>query len=262
MWAAIALASLVQSPAPSAVFDAFEVATIKPTDPDDVNPGRYIRMQSAHIFQVKNYTVNGLIAAAYSLTPRAISGGPSWTESEHYEIIAKTPGDPRPTWDDQMAMLRQLLADRFGLTIHREKKTFPVYEITVAKGGSKLKDSTALPDESSNVTSTVHPAAAGGIDYVFLPARNVTLAQFASVLQRAILDRAVVDHTGLTGRYDFDLEWTPDETQFAGELTPVSPDSGKPAFVPALQRLGLKIEATRAPIEAIVIDRVARPSDN
>ncbi len=105
-------------------------------------------------------------------------------------------------------------------------------------------------------------AAAGGIDYVFLPARNVTLAQFASVLQRAILDRAVVDHTGLTGRYDFDLEWTPDETQFAGELTPVSPESGKPAFVPALQRLGLKIEATRAPIEAIVIDRVSRPSDN
>jgi uncharacterized protein (TIGR03435 family) len=252
-----------QSAVPRSSFDAFEVATIKPAAPDDLNPGRYLRMQSAHIFQVKNYTVNGLIAAAYNLHPRAISGGPPWAASDRYVVVAKTPGDLRPTYDDQMTMLRQLLTDRLRLTVHREKKTFAVYELTVARGGSKLKASTALPDESLNVTSTVYPAAAGGIDHVLMPARNVTMAQFAAVLQRAILDRPVVDATGLTGRYDFDLEWTPDETQFGGELTPVSPDSGKPGFGAALQQqLGLGIEATRAPIEALVIDRLYRPSDN
>jgi len=77
-----------QSPVSRPSFDAFEVATIKPAAPGDLNAGRYIRMQSAHRFQVKNYTVNGLIAAAYNLNPRAISGGPQWTESDRYEIIA------------------------------------------------------------------------------------------------------------------------------------------------------------------------------
>src|SRR5438067_9759221 len=78
----------------------------------------------AHRFQAKNYTVKGLIAAAYNLNPRAITGGPAWIESDRYEIMAATPGEARPTFDDQMAMLRQLLGDRFSLTFHREKKEF------------------------------------------------------------------------------------------------------------------------------------------
>ena len=94
-------------------FDAFEVATIKPSSPEGLNAGRYIRMQSGRTFQAKNYTVAGLIAAAYDLTPRAISGGTSWVESDRYEIIAITPGDVRPTYDEQMIMLRQLLSERF-----------------------------------------------------------------------------------------------------------------------------------------------------
>jgi uncharacterized protein (TIGR03435 family) len=255
------LAVHAQAPAPHPFFDAFEVATIRPTAPGDFSAGRYIRMQSAHVFQVKNYTVCGLIAAAYDLHPRAISGGPGWTQSDHYEIIAKTPGDARPTYDDQMAMLRKLLTERFGLAVHREEKKFQAYELTVAKGGPKLTSSPALPDESPNLTSTVYPAASGGIDHLSMPARNVTMAQFAAILQRAILDSPVIDRTGLTGRYDFDLEWLPDETQFGGEMHPS--DSGKPGLFPALQQqLGLKMEAVRAPIETVVIDRVERPSDN
>lgn len=252
-----------QSPASRPSFDAFEVATIRPTVPDDVNAGRYIRMQSAHRFQARNYTVNGLIAAAYNLNPRAISGGPRWTESDHFEIIAESPGDLRPTYDDQMAMLRKLLADRFDLALHREKKEFSIYELTVSRGGSKLKVSAAPADESPNVTSTVYPAEGGGIDHVLLPGRNVTLAQFAAILQRAILDRPVVDSTGLTGRYDFDLEWMPDETQFGGQLIPGQPDSPKLGLFAALQQqLGLRIEATRGPVETLVIDRIEKPSDN
>jgi len=244
-------------------FDAFEVATIKPSSPEGLNAGRYIRMQSGRTFQAKNYTVAGLIAAAYDLTPRAISGGTSWVESDRYEIIAITPGDVRPTYDEQMIMLRQLLSERFHLGFHREKKDFAIFEVTTGKDGPKLKMSTLEPDDPSNATSTVFPATSGGIDHILMPGRNVSMAQFASVLQRAILDRPVVDRTDLPGRYDFDLEWTPDDTQFGGQLPQGAPDQPRAGLFEAVQKqLGLKITATRGPIETLVVDRLDRPTDN
>jgi uncharacterized protein (TIGR03435 family) len=245
------------------VFSAFEVATIKPAGPDDPRAGRYIRMQSAHRFEAKNYTVNGLVAAAYDLNPRAISGGPAWSGSDRYEIIAVAPSDLRPTYDEQMVMLKKLLADRFNLTFHREKKEFSIYELTVARGGPMITTSTALSDEASNVTSTLYPASSGGIDHALLPAHNVTMQQFASVLQRAILDRPVVDKTGLSSRYDFDLEWTPDESQFGGQLPSGAPDSDKPGLFAAVQQqLGLRIEPAKGSLDALVIEGLHRPSEN
>jgi uncharacterized protein (TIGR03435 family) len=220
-------------------------------------------MQSAQRFQARNYTVNGLIAAAYDLNPKMISGEPAWLRTDRYNVVAKTPGEMRPSYDDQMRMLRKLLDDRFNLRFHRGKKELAIYELTVVKGGPKLKPSGAPPDEPYNVTTTIYPAASGGIDHALLPAHNITLQQFASVLQRAILDRPVVDHTGLTERYNFDLEWTPDESQFGGELPPGPPDSAKPGFFAALQQqLGLKIEATRGMVDTLIIDSIDRPSDN
>jgi uncharacterized protein (TIGR03435 family) len=118
-------------------------------------------------------------------------------------------------------------------------------------------------DESPNLTSTVYPAASGGIDHILLPARNATMGQFAAILQRAILDRPVVDNTGLGTRYDFDLEWIPDESQFGGQLPPGPPDTPGPGLFAALQQqLALKIEATRGPVDTLVIDRLDRPSEN
>jgi uncharacterized protein (TIGR03435 family) len=243
-------------------FDAFDVASIKLSPPEASKTGTYIRMQSAHRFQAKNYTAKALIGAAYNLNPRAIASGPAWMESDHYEILAGTPGDKRPTFEDQMAMLRKLLDDRFHLAFHREKKEFSIYELSVAKDGPKLRTSTAPPDESPNLTSTVYPGVEG-IDHVLMPARNVTMAQFTAILQRAILDRPVVDSTGMIGRYDFDLEWTPDETQFGGQFSPGQTDSGKPGlFAGMQQQLGLKIEATRGLIDILIVDRIERPSDN
>ena len=245
------------------VFSAFEVATIKPVKADEPNAGRYIRMQSAHRFEVKNYTVNGLVAAAYDLNPRAISGGPAWLGSDRYNIIAVAPGDERPTYDEQMVMLKKLLTERFNLTFHREQKEFSIYELTVAKGGLKINTSTAPFDEASNVTSTLFPASSGGIDHARLPAHNVTMQEFASVLQRGILDRPVVDKTGLSGRYDFELEWTPDESQFGGTLPRGVPDTDRPGLLAAMQeQLGLRIEAARGPLAVLVIDRLDRPSEN
>jgi uncharacterized protein (TIGR03435 family) len=249
-------AALAQTPTPRPKFDAFEVATIKPVDPDE-KAARYITMQGNHRFVEKNYTLKLLIAAAYDLNPKTISGGPSWISSDHYDILAATPGEVRPSRDEQMSMLRNLLSDRFKLTFHREQKEFSLYELNVAKGGPKLKPSTQPPDDPAYLISTVYPQR------LLLPARNATMAEFASLLQRAVLDRPVVDKTGLTGKYDFDLDWAPDSSQFGGEIPQASADAPSPPFFTAVQQqLGLKLEATKGPIAALIVDTVERPTAN
>ena len=205
-----ASATLAQTPPPRPKFDAFEVATVKPVD--SASSGRYINMHGTNRFVEKDYTLKLLIAAAYDLNPRTISGGPAWVGSDHYDILAVTPGDMRPTHDEQMSMLRSLLTDRFKLTFHREPKVFSIYELQVAKNGPKLKASTAGPNEPV----VVGPGVVYPQERIVLPGRNATMGNFVSLLQRAILDRPVVDQTGLCGSYDFDLEWAPDETQFGG----------------------------------------------
>lgn len=252
---AIAVGALAQTPAPRPTFDAFEVATIKPVSPEEAR-GRYIRIEGTNRFVGKNYTLKLLIAAAYNLNPRVISGGPDWLDSEHYDIAALTPGDVRPTRDEQMVMLRKLLTDRFQLSFHRESREFSVYELEVAKGGPKLK-ATAKPDDAPALINVVYP------DRIKLPARNVTMGDFASMLQRAMLDRPVVDKTGLTGRYDFDLEWAQDESQFDGSVGAAPADaSAAPFFTAIQQQLGLKLVATRGPVDALIVDKAERPSAN
>jgi uncharacterized protein (TIGR03435 family) len=248
-----------QTPAPRPAFTEFEVATIKPSDPDST--GRWIRMQSANRFYAKNHTLKTLVQAAYNLTPRAVSGGPSWVDSDRYEILAETPGNVRPTLEEQMSMLRKFLADRFKLEFHREEKEFSIYAMTVARTGSKLKESTLDPDATPEGPPLLAFVLAP--DTVRLPARGVTMAEVASVFQRAALDRPVVDRTGLSGRYDFDLEFTPDESQFGGIGLKGTPESTKPDLFTAMQQqLGLRLEATKGPINTVVIDRVERPSAN
>ena len=247
--------SLVKRP----TFDAFEVATIKPADPN--SQGRYIRMQGVNRFQAKGFTLKALVAAAYSLTPRALSGGAAWTDSDPYDILASTPGDVQPSLDEQMSMLRKLLTDRFQLIFHREPRELPVFAITLAKGGPKLKQSAAPSGALPYLTNTIYPEEKGGV-HVLLPARNANMTQFAAMMQRAVVDRAVVDQTGLPGTYDFDLEWTPDDSQFGGQL-PRSVESTRPGLFTAMQeQLGLRMEATRGLVQALVIDRVERPSAN
>jgi uncharacterized protein (TIGR03435 family) len=236
---------------------SFEVATIKPTPPD-WRGGRFTVMQGAHQFVARGYTLKYMVAAAYSLPPRSISGGPSWIDSDSYDILAATPGEVRPNVDEQMLMLRTLLANRFQLAYHTEHKEAAIYALTIARNGMKLKESTAPPDEPPQLISRVFPG-----DYIQLPARNATMAQFAAMLQRAVFNRPVLDKTGLSGKYDFDLEWTPDDTQFDGKMPPIKPDnSGKPDLFAAMQQLGLRLESSKGPVELIVIDRVERPSEN
>jgi uncharacterized protein (TIGR03435 family) len=232
---------------------AFEVATIKPVDPGP-KAGRFIRMDGVNRFLAKNYTVKLLIAAAYDLNPREIGGGPAWVETEKFDIQAVTPGEERPSFDAQMLMLRNLLDERFHLKFHRAAKEFSIYEITVAKGGPKLT-ATEVPAEPTRVLSTVYQ------DRVVMPARNASVSDLARVMQRAIVDRPVVDSTGLTGHYDFELAWTPDETQFEGDIH--VPETDAPPLQKAMEeQLGLQMKATRGPVQAMVIDAVVKPSEN
>jgi uncharacterized protein (TIGR03435 family) len=178
-------------------------------------------------------------------------------ESDHYDIVAVTLGELRPTHDEQMSMLRNLLSERFKLAFHREEKVFSIYELEVAKSGPKLKASTAPPEDPPALISTVYPQR------IMMPARNATMSDLARIMQRAILDRPVLDKTGLSGRYDFDLEWAPDETQFGGEVPPASAEAqAAPLFSAIQQQLGLRLEATRGPIQALVVDKAQRPSAN
>jgi len=247
-------ATFAQSPPPRPAFDAFEVATIKPSPPDF--KGRYITLQG-HQLIAKNHTVKTLIAAAYNLTPKAISGGASWVESDHYDILAKPPGEVRPNLEEQMSMMRKLLADRFKLTFHREPKELPVYALTIAKNGPKLRAGTEPADGPKPLLISLAPGSAS------MAGRNTTTGELASVMQRAALDRPVLDRTDLSGKYDFDLEWAPNESQFGGQGPPQVQDPDKPDLFAAIQQqLGLRLEATRGTVQVLVIDRVERPSEN
>jgi hypothetical protein len=136
-------------------FDAFEVATIKPVAAD-VHSGRLFRMDGPHRWLATDYTLKNLIALAYDLSPRTISGGPGWMESQHFNIEAITPGDLRPSRLEQMQMLRALLVERFALQFHRQDKEFAIYELTVAKGGPRLKPA-AQPDAPPELVGVVYP---------------------------------------------------------------------------------------------------------
>ena len=250
---------LAQSQPPRPAFTEFEVATIKLAPPD--LPGRYVRMQTAHQLEVRNHTIRTLIAAAFDVSPQAIFGGPAWAGEDRYQILAKTPGEAKPNLDEQMRMVRSLLADRFHFKFHRETRELPIYALTVARSGSKLKDTTLVPESIPQgpppLIFVISPQGAS------LPGRYATMAEFASVLQRAAMKRPVVDQTGLSGRYDFDLKWLPDETQFDFKGPWEQSNSDWPDLSTALQQqLGLKLEATRGPVSVFVIDSVEHPSQN
>jgi uncharacterized protein (TIGR03435 family) len=258
----IAITLPAQSPATPWVFDSFEVATIKPTPPDWTG-GRFFRMQTANQFVARGYTLRVLISAAYNLNPKVVSGGPAWVDSDRYDIVAKTPGEIRPNLEQQMAMLRKLIADRFNLAFHRKKKEMSIYALTIAKKGPKLRESEKSPKSiGANPEGPPPLLFVLAPDLVRVPARDATTTELTYILQRAALDRPVLDQPGLTARYDFDLEFSPDESLFDGALRGGG-DGTRPGLFAAIQeQLGLKLKATRGEVDSIVIDKIDRPSEN
>jgi uncharacterized protein (TIGR03435 family) len=202
-----------------------------------------------------------MIAMAYDLHPKQITGGPAWMESDKYDVTGRPdiPGQPNGT--QMKTMIQKLLTDRFQLKFHRDKKELSVYAVTVAKTGQKLTPSQNDP----NVLPSLLFGALGR-----LTAREATMQSFAEVMQRAALDRPVLDQTGLTGKYNFTLNWTPDEFQFMGLRNPNAPPSpGAPngAEFPDLytaiqQQLGLELKSSKASVDVLMIDHVEKPSEN
>lgn len=252
-----ALILLAGSGSAGPAFDAFEVATVKRTSPDWTG-GRWMKMQTAHQFVARGYQIRVLIAAAYNLPPRAVSGGPAWLDSDRYDILAETPGDVRPTLDQQLAMLRSLMAERFRLQFHREDKEFSVYAFSVAKGGARLKqsDPVTAPEGPPLLAFVMSP------DVIHLPGHAVSMAELCAVFQRAALDKPVIDRTGLTGRYDFDLQFAPDESLFGGVFKAPESSSTPGLFAALQEQLGLRLDAARGTISTLVIDDIERPSAN
>jgi uncharacterized protein (TIGR03435 family) len=233
-------------------FEAFEVATVKPVDPG-AKAGRTFRMEGTHRWVATNFTLQQLIALGYDMNPRTISGGRGWMDSQRFIIEGVTPGEVAPTRLEQMRMLRALLVERFGLRFHRQDKEMAIYELTVAKAGPKLKPA-AAPDDVPKIVGVVYP------DRIEVPARSVSMDDFVAMLQRATLDKPTVNRTGLTGRYDFDLKFAQDESQYGGEVEKASDDAQSPPLFRAVQeQLGLKLEAVRGTVSTMVVDAVVRP---
>lgn len=143
----LAIAGLAQSQNVAPTPSEFEVATIKPSAPDV--GARFFRFIDAHRWTASNQTLKECIAHAYSLPPELISGGPAWVDSDKYDIVAIEPGETRPSAEQNMLRFQNLLADRFRLRFHRERKQMAVYDLIVGKSGLKMAESTLGPENST-----------------------------------------------------------------------------------------------------------------
>ena len=215
-------------------------------------------------YVAENITLKALISDAYRIKPDNISGGPDWIGLDKYNISAKVASSDgtapvKLTKAQRLQMLQTLLADRFRLTVHNETKDAPIYELVVAKGGSKLHAFELVIGATRGVTGPDGRFysgidSLGGHGMIVLQGYPVSL--LADFLKPE-LGRPVIDKTGLTGKYDISLRWTPDNTPAD------SPLAGRPSLFAAVQeQLGLKLNATKGPVATLVVDHIERPSAN
>lgn len=234
---------------------AFEVATIKPSDP--AIPGDWFRVRGRN-FTTHNITLAGLIKFAYGVHGKQILNQPDWMDKDAYDISAVPDAEGQPSDKQWKSMLRKLMADRFKLVFHEDQRELQVFAVTVAKDGPK---NMAENTSGGGLPSLFFQGTKGGL---LLPAKNATMKDFTGLLQEVVLDKPVVDQTGLKGRYDFNLKWAPDESQFGGHVPPASdaPDAPPGLFTAVQEQIGLKIDPTKAKVDVMVIDSAEKPSAN
>jgi uncharacterized protein (TIGR03435 family) len=208
----------------------------------------------------RDATLLDLIEAAYGVSQDAISGGPGWVGSDVFDIVAKAPeGTTTPAAN---LMLRDLLAERFGLVTRQGTRPLPRYVLTVAKGGSKLKKANGSDNTGCKAirpTGAIQPADPSTIPNAKISCRNLTSAQIGETLKSSdgYLDHDVIDSTGLDGTYDFDLEWTNMRSMALKGADGIS------LFTAAEKQLGLKLDLKNASVPSLVIEKVNhRPSAN
>jgi uncharacterized protein (TIGR03435 family) len=287
---------------------SFEVASIKPSDPAP-NGQFMVRIGTSPggRWTASGITVGMLIQQAYDVKDYQISGGPSWLNSERYDIVAKA-DTPNITRELAKVLLQSLLKERFNLQFHRETKELPIYALVVGKNGHKLHVSEVQPaaqtdsqppDPSKPVQAGGVAGGAGGVaggsvsvgpggkvidreaavksgsmmrmSRGQLSAQMTPVSAIAAMLAQQ-LGRPVIDKTEIKGYFDFDLKWTPDETQRGvglGGMAPPADDRSLPAdpsgasiFTAVQEQLGLRLEATKGPVESLVIDHIEKASGN
>jgi uncharacterized protein (TIGR03435 family) len=238
------LAQNAQNPATQ----RFEVASIKP---DQSGDGGSRSSNNTGRFSATNMSAFTLILNAYDMREYQVFNAPSWARTERYDVNAVWPGQPGEPRTRFMTMLQNMLADRFGLKAHYERRELPIYELVRARSdgrlGEKLKPSSeAAP--GSNAAGGGRITGAGPASFRMQRAELSVLAgQLGS-----FVGRPVVDRTGLTGQFDLQLTWVPDQ---------VAADPTGPSIFTAIQeQLGLKLEAARGTVDVLVIDSVERPT--
>lgn len=236
---------------------SFTVASIRPSPSDArqslvIQPGGRV---VANGFQLK-----ALIAIAWRLRAFQLSGGDGWMSDERWNIEATSDGVGEiPAWvppfvpDAIGVRLRSLLLERFALKFHRETRMQQAYALRLAKGGSKL-----IPGDGSGPNAGKFRAGPG-----IVMGSAVSMEQFVTYLDR-LMDRPVIDQTGVAGRFDFKLQFAPES---APRTLSASPPDGQPSEAPSLftaiqEQLGLKLEAAREAVEIFVIDSARQPSEN
>jgi uncharacterized protein (TIGR03435 family) len=235
---------------------SFEVATIKPSKPDA--PGKYLTVQGNRMISA-NFSLADYISFAYGVHSKQVTGLPAWAETEKFDITAKPDIDGTPSDKQLKGMVQKLLAERFKLTFHHDKRELSVYILSVSKAGNKMTK------EESDPNGLPGLGFRGKLGDLIV--RNATMGDFTGLMQSMVLDRPVLDQTGLTGRWDFTLLWTPDDSQFAGIGARIPPPADNASAPPNLytaiqEQIGLKLEATKAEADVLVIDKAEKPTDN
>ncbi|MGA7156179.1 MAG: TIGR03435 family protein [Acidobacteriaceae bacterium] len=233
----------------------YDVATIKLSGPEQ--HGRGFNWRGRYLV-VTNMTVQDIITFAYNIHPKQLIGGPAWMSQDRYDLDILPDHEGQPSLAQVRCIVQKLLADRLGMKSHEEIKELSAYVLSVGKTGPRITKSADDPRS---------PPGLGGPPGNYT-VRNGSMAEFAQLMQ-GTLDRPVLDRTNLKGRYDFTLRWTPDDSQYGGRLQAQSnADDGaivytQPQLFTAIQeQLGLKLEAKRAAVNILVIDKIDRPSAN
>ncbi len=236
---------------------AFDVATIKPNDKGATSMQRLTI--SGRNFVTVASSLTDLIGFAYKLQTKQILGAPDWSDRDRYDINATVDTEGAMSDKQLRSAVRKLLEDRFKLAVHQDKKELPAFVLTVAKTGPKL-----TPTEATGPLPGLgfSPGPTG----VTLVVRNGLIAEFDELLQSMVLDRPVVDQTGIPGKFDISVTFTPDDSQFHGHPPPIKKaddvEAAPSLFEAIQQKLGLKLEAQKAPVPVIVLDHVEKPSAN
>jgi uncharacterized protein (TIGR03435 family) len=232
---------------PADAVPQFEVATIKPADPNSSDGGFHI---SGRRISCDNETVDNLISFAYGVHARQIVEAPGWLSADKFDVDGVPDLIGEPSLKQMQAMYRGLLASRFSLALHHETREISVYRFQVGKSGPKLAKSLGDPNGTPDQTFTQWNS-----QLIELKETNATLAEFSQNMGM-VLDKPAVDQTGLTGRFDFVLRWTPEGAQTD------NPNSPPGLFTAIQEQIGLKLDVAKAPVDVLVIDHIDKPSPN